>query len=158
MKKLSESLWTDIQRRSAGDTVREEDKFNPEYFDFGKDTTVYWASESLEINGREDFHFNEIKNYNENGWRLPTIEEVGQIDWHKAKNNIIFYSGVWKINVLGNVFKLKTNFRRLFMWTCEEDKSNRHNAIAYGFHDAYDFYVDSFDKNNGFCVFLVKDK
>ena len=81
LSKITESIWSDIQDRSSGDTIRKEDKFNPNYVDFGDDTTVYWAIDNLEIDGEGKFYFDDIKDYNNNGWRLPTVKEVNQLIW-----------------------------------------------------------------------------
>ena len=31
LSKITESIWSDIQDRSSGDKIRQEDKFNPDY-------------------------------------------------------------------------------------------------------------------------------
>lgn len=82
LSKITESIWSDIQDRSAGEVVRDEDKFNPDYVDFGPDTTVYWAIDNLEIDGEVKFYFDDVKDYNNNGWRLPTVDEVNQLKWN----------------------------------------------------------------------------
>ena len=158
LSKITESIWSDIQDRSSGDTVREEDKFNPDYVDFGDDTTVYWAIDNLEIDGEGKFYFDDIKDYNNNGWRLPTVDEVNQlkwniwISWNKGCNHLKFDDG--------NELKLKTNNNDGFhMWTKEINTKFPNTAYAYGFDNSHDFDITSFNKSiNRLFVFLVKDK
>ena len=158
LSKITESIWSDMQDRSSGDTVRKEDKFNPDYVDFGDDTTVYWAIDNLEIDGEGKFYFDDIKDYNNNGWRLPTVDEVNQlkwniwISWYEGCNHLKFDDG--------NELKLKTNNNDGFhMWTKEINTKFPNTAYAYGFDNSHDFDITSFNKSiNRLFVFLVKDK
>ena len=158
LSKITESIWSDIQDRSSGDTIRKEDKFNPNYVDFGDDTTVYWAIDNLEIDGEGKFYFDDIKDYNNNGWRLPTVDEVNQlkwniwISWNKGCNHLKFDDG--------NELKLKTNGSGGFhMWTKEINTKFPNTAYAYGFDNSHNFDITSFNKSiNRLFVFLVKDK
>ena len=158
LSKITESIWSDMQDRSAGETIRKEDKFNPDYVDFGDDITVYWAIDNLEIDGEGKFYFDDIKDYNNNGWRLPTVDEVNQlkwniwISWNKGCNHLKFDDG--------NELKLKTNGSGGFhMWTKEINTKFPNAAYAYGFDNSHDFDITSFNKSiNRLFVFLVKDK
>ena len=87
MKKLSkiiESLWTDIQSRSAGDTVRKEDDFTNikslKPLDMGG--SILWADDDLSLkDGDCYFTFDEVFELVKNSdWRLPTLEEVAELD------------------------------------------------------------------------------
>ena len=158
LSKITESIWSDMQDRSSGETIRKEDKFNPDYVDFGDDTTVYWAIDNLEIDGKGKFYFDDIKDYNNNGWRLPTVDEVNQlkwniwISWYEGCNHLKFDDG--------NELKLKTNDSDGFhMWTKEINTKFPDAAYAYGFDNSHDFDITSFNKSiNRLFVFLVKDK
>ena len=158
LSKITESIWSDMQDRSSGETIRKEDKFNPDYVDFGDDTTVYWAIDNLEIDGEGKFYFDDIKDYNNNGWRLPTVDEVNQlkwniwISWYEGCNHLKFDDG--------NELKLKTNNNDGFhMWTKEINTKFPNTAYAYGFDNSHDFDITSFNKSiNKLFVFLVKDK
>ena len=155
---IKESLWTDIQRRSAGDTVRDEDKFNPDYVDFGENTTVYWAIDNLEIDGEVKFYFDDVKDYNNNGWRLPTVDEVNQLKWNVR---IAWYEGCKHLKFDDEQeLRLKTNGSGGFhMWTKEINTKFPSSAYAYGFNNSNDFDVTNFNKSiNKLFVFLVKDK
>ena len=158
LSKITESIWSDMQDRSSGETIRKEDKFNPDYVDFGDDTTVYWAIDNLEMDGEGRFYFDDIKDYNNNGWRLPTVDEVNQlkwniwISWYEGCNHLKFDDG--------NELKLKTNNNDGFhMWTKEINTKFPNTAYAYGFDNSHDFDITSFNKSiNKLFVFLVKDK
>lgn len=88
MKKLSninESVWADIHKRSNGVKVRKEDeignlsKLKP--IDMGG--TVLWADDDLSLKDEDDcyFTFDEVFELIKNsGWRLPTLEEVAELD------------------------------------------------------------------------------
>ena len=86
MKKLSESIWSDIQDRSMGKTVRKEDEKTNIYeiipLDMGVD--VLWADRDLEWkDGRFFFSYNEAENItNRSEWRIPTKNEVNQLLKH----------------------------------------------------------------------------
>ena len=155
---IGESVWGGMLDRSIGDTVRKEDAFNPEYIDFGENTTVYWAVENLQIDGDSRFTFYKVQNYNNNGWRLPTIEEVNQIDWSVATK--WWSGGHWNISpVKDHILKLFSGTGvSLYMWTCEENKAFTSAAYAYGFYDAHEYSLKDFNKNCKLFVLLVKDK
>ena len=76
MKKLSESIWSDMQDRSAGDKIRKEDvntNINDIVpLDMGVD--VLWADRDLEWrDGGFFFTYNEVKNITDKSkWRIPT--------------------------------------------------------------------------------------
>ena len=90
---INESIWSDIQDRSTGDTIRKEDdnnnlrKLNP--IDLGRHTTVYWADEDLEYDGETYFTFDEAFELIKNSeWRLPTLKEVAELDVLKIHHQI----------------------------------------------------------------------
>ena len=158
MKKLSESVWSDIRRRGIGTDIKQEDAFNPDYVDFGENTTVYWAIDNLEIDGEVKFHFDDVKDYNNNGWRLPTVDEVNQLHWNIR---IAWYEGCKHLKFYdGNELRLKTNGSYGFhMWTKEINAKFPSSAYAYGFNNSNVFDVTNFNKSiNRLFVFLVKDK
>ncbi len=158
MKKLSESVWNDIRRRGIGADTKQEDAFNPDYVDFGENTTVYWAIDNLEIDGEVKFYFDDVKDYNNNGWKLPTIDEVNQLQWNIR---IAWYEGCKHLKFYdGNELRLKTNGSGGFhMWTKEINTKFPSSAYAYGFNNSNDFDVTNFNKSiNKLFVFLVKDK
>ena len=157
-RRTNESIWSDIQDRSNGDVIRDEDKFNPDYVDFGPETTVYWAIDNLEIDGEVKFYFDDVKDYNNNGWRLPTIDEVNQLKWNVR---ISWKEGCKHLEFDdGNELRLKTNGSGGFhMWTKEINTKFPSSAYAYGFDNSYIFDVNNFNKSiNRLFVFLVKDK
>ena len=153
LKKLTEEYF--------GKTERLED--TREFIDFGGKTTVLWAKYSLEIDGKSNFYFDEVKDFNKGGWRLPTRKEVKEI----------FKSGVWdcryrnKCKVIkfpkGRELNVKINefcSVGFHMWTKDEDdRFEAPAAWAYGFNNMYEFYIDSYNTsyNMGHAL-LVKDK
>ena len=93
-KHINESIWSDMQDRSSGETIRKEDdnnnlrKLKP--IDLGRHTTVYWADEDLEYDGETYFTFDEaFELIKKSKWRLPTVKEVAELD---------VFSNIGKIN------------------------------------------------------------
>ena len=156
-EEVSESIWDDMQDRGTGDTVKKEDEFNPEYIDFGENTTVYWAKESLVLDGEEKFNWHDIKDYNNNGWRLPTLEEVKQVNWPKV--NISWYEHGWHIRFEdGNEIKVITDGSEPSMWTSSyEQRINTVAAYYYGYGGSR-FNINSCIPYSKDFVILVKDK
>lgn len=90
MKKLSnisESVWSDIQDRSTGEAFRKEDEIGniKEIKPIDKGGSVLWADMDFEDNGLHLFTFEEANEIVKrlNGWRLPTLDEVAELDRHK---------------------------------------------------------------------------
>lgn len=169
MKKLSnieESVWGDIRRRGNGTDVKNEDKFNPEYIDFGENTSVYWAVDNLNIDGQTIFKFDEVKDYNNNGWRLPTVEEVKQLNWKGGKTYWDLRDYKHKVFAFPGGDKLRLKCSPTgnvpFMWTCEEadrDKIGLGDMVwRYGYDNTGDFGLSACHKDNKSPAFLVKDK
>ena len=164
MKKLSnisESVWGDIRRRGLGDDIKEEDAFNPEYIDFGENTTVVWAKEALEINGEVEFYFKEVKDYNNNGWRLPTKEEVEQINFHRDNVRIYWAEGYETLKFPEGELRIHTDIsgRGFRMWTSTLEEKWDNYAYSYGYDNSYHFEIrGSGTSMNTMYAFLVKDK
>lgn len=179
---VNESTWGGMLDRGSGDTVRKEDEYNPEYIDFGPETTVYWSDCALEIDGEVKFDYDWINGwikYNGDGWRLPTVEEVKQLKWMRGYYNLKpfgdFKSGcIWfhignnmKNPVFDekNVLKLeripnKTSTIDQF-WTndvFESDDFWNGSPKVYGFNNEGKFSIKVVNKDNKYPVFLVKDK
>lgn len=159
LSKIDESVWADIHKRSTGQKIKLEDAFHPDYIDFGPETTVYWAVNNLEIDGEGKFSFEDVKDYNNNGWRLPTPEEVKQVNWSNIRTpwydhctHLLFPDG--------NELKLKRESNNGFhMWTSDYDPKFPTCAQSYGFDNMSKFNTDSFNIHwNKLYVFLVKDK
>ncbi len=96
MKKLSnikESIWSDMQDRSSGDTIRKEDDITniKSLVPVDMGGSVLWADNDLSLkNGDCYFSFDEVFELIKNsGWRLPTLEEVAELD---------VFSNIGKIN------------------------------------------------------------
>lgn len=133
-----------------------------EFIDFGGKTTVLWAKYSLEIDGKSKFYFDDVKDFNKGGWRLPTIKEVKQIFklefhagcWKNGYSVIRFTKGI-ELNV-----KMDSSVGGFHMWTKDEDNRFKFSrAWVYGFDSMYKFDFGSYDTSYNKCrVLLVKDK
>ena len=108
MKKLSnidESVWSDIHKRSNGETVRQEDVFRSNIkdmkpVDLGSDFPVYWADIDLEVNGDDRFDWEEtqwIKDQIEKtGWRLPKApNEIYEMFGKYIKERDVYLHRFW---------------------------------------------------------------
>ena len=160
-KNVNESMWGDIHRRNSGEVVRKEDAFNPEYIDFGDNTTVYWAKENLVIDGESRFYFDDVQNYNNNGWRLPTNKEVKELNWSKV--DIYWAYGYVNIEFKGiedGILRIKRDVSStgFHMWTKDRHERFKNDTYAYGYDNSYHFMVEPWGHINKCYVFLVKDK
>ena len=81
MRKLSESVWGDLRKKSIGQEERNEDKLMTnikeiEPVDLGSDVPVYFADRDLEVNGEIEFTWDEVLGFilqiEKTGWELPT--------------------------------------------------------------------------------------
>lgn len=151
LKNLTEEYFEKIERL---EDMRE-------FIDFGGETTVLWSKYSLEIDGKSEFYFDEVKDFNKGGWRLPTIKEVKQIfnlksrasSWMEGYTIIKFTKGI--------ELKIKTDgLDGFIMWT--KDKDDRFNVPivwTYGFDNMCKFYIKTYNTSfNTAYVLLVKDK
>ena len=158
------TYWSDMHKRSNGTTGRKEDSFNPEYIDFGENTTVYWAKDNLIIDDKDRFYFKDVENYNDNGWRLPTVEEVKQVDfshvrksWYRDNDGTGY---VW-IQLPGGTLRIKTedSLYGFGMWTKDGHEKWPTCAYGYGYDNMSKFEIDTYlISQNRLYVFLVKDK
>ena len=82
---IDESAWGEMRHRSSGQIIRKEDEITNikslKPLDMGG--SVLWADDDLSLKDEDDcyFTFDEafelVKN---SGWRLPTLEEVAELD------------------------------------------------------------------------------
>ena len=174
---VNESFWGDVHKRSRGDEIRKEDAYNPEYIDFGEDTTVYWAKHNFEIDGETRFTFDEVKDFNNDGWRLPTTEEVQQLQWKGAytnfRDNTIDFLARGPKESRGQYLKLTRNYTGKGsdgsigdmrnstltpLWTSTISGWNKEYIDAYGFDNVGTFKFYSYLPEATHAVFMVKDK
>ena len=183
MKKLSnitESIWSDIQDRSSGETVRKEDEVGNlhELKPIDMDGSVLWADKNLIYDGEELFTFHEAYELIKNStWRLPTREEVAELDGHNRyyDSKYIYLDDDRKLSFkkcgVGYLFHgiestLDEN-KVFYGWTSEKYK--------YSSNDVHVFVIDDFDLSSSpldstvnnqvtqnadskCCIRLVKDK
>ena len=159
LSKITEGVWGSIRNRVNGDIVRQEDAFNPDYIDFGENTTVYWMQDNLQIDGKVKFPFDDVKDYNNNGWRLPTKEEVEQLNWDGVKIQYKGFGFKYFVFPDGNKLKIWTNGNGgTRLWSSEIVVKYPTGAYAYGINNAQKYTVDPFNRGTKLFVFLVKDK
>ena len=178
---IKESIWSDIQDRSSGETVRKEDEVGNLHelkpIDMGG--SVLWADKNLICDGDELFTFHEayelIKNSN---WRLPTREEVAELDGHNIYYDAKYIyldddkklsfkkCGVKYVPKIGNPFTLDEN-KAFYGWTSEVTKYNsnyihvfflNHFELAYSPENERAFNQVTQNEDSKCCVRLVKDK
>lgn len=161
---ITESVWSDMHKRSNGEQERKEDKFNPEYVDFGENTTVYWAKDALNIDGENKFYFKDVEYYNNNGWRLPTLEEVKQVDfnhvwkrWYRDDDGTGY---VWLEYPAGTLrIKTEKSIYGFHAWTKDRHEKWQNLVYDYGYDNMSIFNIDSSNiHQTRLYVFLVKDK
>ena len=178
MRKLSESLWSEIQDRSSGEILRKEDEIGNikelESVDMGG--TVFWADKDLCCYDEYHFGYSEVFEYiKKSEWRLPTLKEVEELDEYKVKtyDNSFVISGpsedlifIARGLVYSDKVKEITDDDFYFAWT--SDLCNNHQVHILTFDD--DKLIHSkIDSNNimdqitndisgKLCVRLVKDK
>ena len=173
MKKLSESIWSDMQDRSAGDKIRKEDeKTNINDIvplDMGVD--VLWADRDLEWrDGGFFFTYNEVKNITDKSeWRIPTKNEVNQLLKHtkEIKNTDEVYMIEGDFDKAPTMIFNKKGFKYdmddkvhdehfYCSWTStkrEDIKNTYYMNIIKDYTSMVSMYYD-----NKLCVRLVKDK
>ena len=132
-----------------------------EFIDFGGNTTVLWAKYALEIDGKNTFSFDEVKDFYDNGWRLPTVEEVKQIFKPNTRWNAPWYDGCRIIKIKGEELRIRGEepWNGFNIWTKDEDtRWEAPHAYSYGISNSYEFDIHSYGTWQRFYVFLVKDK
>ena len=123
MKKLSESVWSDIHKRSNGDQLRKEDELtNIRYLkplDMGG--SVLWADNDLELkDGETYFTFDEVfELINNSDWRLPTLEEVAEFDSLYDRGCFHSDSRKFYFRYHGNILSF---YKKGFIYTTASDK------------------------------------
>ena len=177
-KKITESLWSEIQDRSSGEILRKEDEIGNikelESVDMGG--TVFWADKDLCCYDEYHFGYSEVFEYiKKSEWRLPTLKEVEELDEYKVKtyDNSFVISGpsedlifIARGLVYSDKVKVITDDDFYYAWT--SDLYNNHQAHILTFDDNKLIH-SKIDSNNimdqitndisgKLCVRLVKDK
>ena len=93
-KHINESIWSDIQDRSMGKTVRREDEIITNIKDIKPvdvGVSVLWADKDLEINDEKYILIDQVKNFEKDGWRLPSKDDADELlsnaRWSSTKDN-----------------------------------------------------------------------
>jgi hypothetical protein len=173
MRKLSESIWSDIQDRSSGDVIRKEDEIVSNIkelkpVDMGG--SVLWADRDLESDENVYFSFPDAnKIIEKSGWRLPTFNEVLELNknviiykntseeyiihWYETHSDLIFEKCGYQYADEGDRVREPDSY---YAWTSDVSQSG---------HESYKTmrigrYLLSTPMHymNRCCVRLVKDK
>lgn len=92
---IKESIWSDIQDRSTGETIRKEDEIVSNIkelkpVDMG--VSVLWADRDLESDENVYFSFPDANKIIEKSeWRLPTFNEMSELN-----KNVIIYKNTFE--------------------------------------------------------------
>ena len=93
-KYINESIWSDMQDRSMGKTVRKEDEIITNIKDIKPvdvGVSVLWADKDLEINDEKYILIDQVKNFEKDGWRLPSKDDANELlsnaRWSSTKDN-----------------------------------------------------------------------
>ena len=146
MKKLSESIWGDIRKKSLGTEERLERKSNVKDMvpvDLG--LSVLWADRNLEINGNNKFLIDEIKDYEPDGWRRPTREEADELlkcKWTSNRDQLTpaqIHSDGYKIVFHGNGNELIFSNCKIRIYEEFFERENTHESDEWS---TFAFIVD----------------
>ncbi len=176
MKKLSnitESLWTDIQSRSAGDTIRKEDIIGniKELIPVDMGLSVLWADKDFEIEDECYFNFNDAIDFTKNtGWRIPTKEEAKELEYTlEIKNTDEVYILQGDFDDAPQLIFLKRGFKYGYFdkvikehsynaWTStKKDLESIYYMAKYGQYGHMEVF-NGMHYSNKLCVRLVKDR
>ena len=175
---INESIWSDIQDRSMGKTVRKEDEIgnikNLKSVDMGG--TVFWADKDFCCFDEYHFEYSEVFEYiKKSEWRLPTLKEVEELDGYKVKtyDNTFVISGpnedlifIARGLVYSDKVKEITDDDFYYAWTSDLCNSHQVHILTFDDNKLMHSKIDSNnimdqitnDISGKLCVRLVKDK
>ena len=165
MKKLSESVWGSIRKKSLGQEVRLEDKLTP--VDLGNHCNFYFANKDLD----GEFTFDEMKSLNlPSGWRLPTSREfenaVYEDIWvdETLQDNIEVIDDIPNSITFKGIEEVKFDLGgndSVYYW-CDDSVNNGWSSVELGWcpRNSADYYVIGGNHNRPERkrIRLVKDK
>ena len=179
MRKLSESVWGDIRKKSLGQEERREDDFGniKELKPVNIGGQVLWADKDFELkDGTYLFDIGFAKEFGVvNGWRIPTLEESKV--FNNSNNQISRYSNDDEFIVDDGrkgeciCFKKRGSLdhngvlideNEYYAWTIDFKY-----AQAFGFYTdvtikmpvvKYKFRIHVNKHDNQYCIRLVRDK
>ena len=112
------------------------------------------------LDGNDTFTWDEIYNYNNKGWRLPTRKELKEVNWKESRvrwkdgeKNIMIGDKILKIN--DHTYKYLG--QRVAIWSKTEEARFKKSAY-YLSVTGVGYNIDTSNKQNRLFVFLVKDK
>lgn len=167
VKKLKESIWSDMEDRGYGEATKKEDEIGNlkelKPVDIG--LSVLWADDDFKFPDQEKFTYHEVEEYiKDTEWRLPTSEEAWELinaeyDSHfeyiiyKGNGNSITFNGQGYIEKGSDSVLGPSNY---FCWTSTPVKlwSGMICLVASGMGRG----VSEKSKDDRLCIRLVKDK
>ena len=177
-KHINESIWSDMQDRSMGKTVRREDEIGNirELKSVDMGGTVFWADKDLCCSDEYHFEYSEVFEYiKKSEWRLPTLKEVEELDGYKVKtyDNTFVISGpnedlifIARGLVYSDKVKEITDDDFYYAWTSDLCNSHQVHILTFDNDKLMHSKIDSInimdqitnDISGKLCVRLVKDK
>ena len=163
MKKLSESIWSDMEDRGSGDVIKKEDELKgnvKEMIPVDVGCSVLWADRDLEIDGETEFLIDEIKDYEPLGWRRPTRQEADELmtdaHWGTDKGKSKGFNPNYTVTITHN-----DSDKLIF--NCKIGKYSeywiRKNHDQAGYWSTFDFKADgSFFPHSAHSMAKLSDK
>ena len=162
MKKLSESIWSDIQDRSMGNTVREEDKITTNedlqkkiqelYKEQGKGETLDVSSLTNVIKCDDfSFIFGEFKEVKHiiglEDWDVSNVEDMHNMFWNCKKfNSDLSKWDVSRVKDMHNMF-----------WDCETFNSDLSKWDVRSVEDMYNMFCYCTNFNSDLSKWVVSN-
>ena len=144
MRKLSESVWGDLRKKSLGQEDRIEDKIGnlKDLSPVDMGGSVLWADLDLEYDNKFHFKFSEVLELIKNsGWRLPTLAEVAELDklqYHHDSESFWFTN-----NFESLYFKKRGMYHYTAGWLDRDRYYYAWTSDMYNNHQVHDFTMDN---------------
>lgn len=176
MKKLSESVWSDIHKRSNGEQLRKEDtyKFNIDELkeiDLGPQVPFYWADIDLKANGDTEFNRDTVDEMlpqiKKTGWRLPYgpfelksfIKSIIRYDCFTTEFKSYFY-GIIRNEDTGASLKFDISNEFGESYWAEDDYRKTYPNERVASNTERSFYVgeEYFEGNKKMCLISTNNR
>lgn len=103
---IEESVWNDIRKRGNGSDAKKEDTIKTNIKDISPvdiGVSVLWADKDLSIDDEIYLYINQVKDFEKDGWRLPTKNEADElltkVKWTTTKNSQGGFNRFYKIGM-----------------------------------------------------------
>ena len=173
MKKLSESIWSDMEDRGTEDVIKNEDEYitnikNLVPVDLGG--SVLWADRDLELQDETVyFTFKDVADIKKGEWRLPTKKEANEIFsqknlTHKSNGDYVIMNKLifTPRGYVAGISDTKYDVGKYYSWTSTPTDEYGHSIgsrlYAITINGTVTHISTSMYGDNKICVRLVKDK